>query len=89
MPETINADIRSFILKAFPLAKKRQVADSDPLLESGILDSQGVLDVVAFLEQQFSVHIEDDDLVPANFETIHRMVAFVRSKAASDSAGAV
>ena len=42
----LNAQIRQFLLKKFPLARKRQLTDYDALLESGILDSQGVLDLV-------------------------------------------
>jgi len=62
-----NAKIRKFILDKFPLARKQQIKDSDPLLESGFLDSLGVLDLVSFVEQEFSVHVADDELVPENF----------------------
>jgi acyl carrier protein len=76
----INPSIRSFILKKFPAARKRKLDDLVPLLESGIIDSLGVLDLVGFLEQEFDVKINDDDLTPENFGNIERMVAFVRKK---------
>jgi acyl carrier protein len=85
--DSLNTHIRSFILKKFPLAKKRQLKDSDSLLESGILDSQGVLEIVSFLEEELSVPVEDNDLLPENFQTIDRIVAFVQSKSMSRSAG--
>jgi acyl carrier protein len=76
----LKVQIRQFLLKKFPLARKRQLADSDALLESGILDSQGVLDLVSFLEEQFSITVADDELVPENFQNVDRIVAFVGSR---------
>lgn len=69
--------LREFILKQFPLARKRQIRDSDALLESGIVDSMGVLQVVTFIEKEFSIQIADDDLLPDNFQTIDRIAALV------------
>jgi len=43
----VNLQIRKFILNKFPLARKQQIKDSDNLLESGVLDSLGVLDLVS------------------------------------------
>lgn len=76
----VSIQIRKFILDKFPLARKQQIKDSDPLLESGVLDSLGVLDLVSFVEQEFSVHVADEELVPENFQTIDRIAAFVESK---------
>ena len=82
----LNDRIRNFLLEKFPLARKRGVTLQDNLLESGILDSLGILDLVAFVEQNFGIVLSDDELVPENFQTIERLTAFVQSKAASESA---
>jgi acyl carrier protein len=79
----INVQVRKFILEKFPLARKQQIKDSDPLLESGVLDSLGVLDLVSFVEQEFSVHVADDELVPENFQTIDRITAFIETKSST------
>jgi acyl carrier protein len=79
----VSAQIRKFILEKFPLARKQQIKDSDPLLESGVLDSLGVLDLVTFVEQEFSVHVADDELVPENFQTIDRIAAFIETKSST------
>jgi acyl carrier protein len=79
----VSIQIRNFILDKFPLARKQQIKDSDPLLESGVLDSLGVLDLVTFVEQEFSVHVADEELVPENFQTIDRIAAFVESKSST------
>jgi acyl carrier protein len=82
----LNERIRTFLLEKFPLARKRGVTFQDNLLESGILDSLGILDVVAFVEQNFGIILNDDELVPENFQTIERLSAFVQSKTTSESA---
>ncbi len=69
--------IRKFVLQTFPLARKRNVADSADLLDSGIIDSLGVLELVNFLQQEFAVTIDDDDLTPENFRSIECMAQFV------------
>lgn len=77
----LAASVREFILKQFPLARKHRIKNSDPLLESGMLDSMGVLEVVTFIEQEYSIGVSDDDLVPENFQSIDRVAAFIQSKA--------
>jgi acyl carrier protein len=69
--------IRGFVLQKFPLARKRKVANYDNLLETGVIDSLGVLELVEFLQQEFSVAVADDDLTPENFQNIESMARFV------------
>lgn len=76
----MNAQIRDFVLEKFPLARRQHLKDSDALLETGILDSLGVLDVVTFLEEKFSITVADDELVPENFQSIETLSAFVKRK---------
>src|SRR6266852_5207258 len=72
--------ILNFLVRKFPLARTRGVKESDPLLESGILDSMGVLELVEFVEHEFAIKISDDELVPENFQTIQQMASFVCRK---------
>jgi acyl carrier protein len=76
----LNTKIRDFILEKFPLARKQQLKNSDGLLETGILDSLGILDLVHYIEQEFSIMVSDDELVPENFQTVDRIAAFVENK---------
>jgi len=78
-----NTKIRKFILDRFPLARKHQLKDSDALLESGILDSLSILDLVQFIEREFLIVVMDEELVSENFQTIDRIAAFVESKVPS------
>jgi len=73
--------IRSFIIKQFPLARKQPALENESsLLESGIIDSLGVLDLVSFIEKEFKITITEEDLLADNFESIAKMTAFVQSK---------
>lgn len=78
----VNERIRGFVLDKFPLARKRALKDSDELLESGIVDSLGVLDLVAFLENDFGLQVSDDDLSPENFRSIESIVRFAELRRA-------
>jgi acyl carrier protein len=81
----LNERIRQFLLEKFPLARKRGLSFQNDLLESGILDSLGILDLVAFVEQNFGIVLSDDELLPENFQTIERLTAFVQSKLPSEA----
>ncbi len=59
---------------------------SASLLGSGVLDSTGALDLVAFLEREFGIRVADEDLVPENLDTIERLARFVDRKRSSSGA---
>ncbi len=81
MQAQTNEDrIRDFVVKQFPLARKNGVKPSDKWLETGLLDSLGILDLVHFLEQEFGVLVSDEELMPENFQSLDAVAAFVRSK---------
>jgi len=72
-----SSRIREFLLQKFPLARKRKVANDENLLESGVIDSLGILEIVEFLQREFSVAVSDEDLTPENFQNIECMAQFV------------
>jgi acyl carrier protein len=76
----VSEQIKSFIVQHFPLARSRQLRHDDPLLENGILDSLGVLELVTYLEEEFNISLSDEELVPENFQTIACLTAFVQKK---------
>jgi acyl carrier protein len=77
---TIDDQIRSFMLRTFATARKTDLRNDTLLLENGVIDSLGTLNIVTFLERSFNITIEDDDLVPENFATIDTLTAFTRKK---------
>jgi acyl carrier protein len=78
--QTIEDRVREFVLKQFPLARKNGLKSEDRWLESGLIDSLGILDLVHFLEEQFKVQVTDEELLPDNFQSLQAVAAFVRAK---------
>ena len=72
--------IHAFIKQRFPLASSKELTQELSLLDSGIVDSLGVLDLVGFIEEQFGIEAEDDDLVPENFDSINALTQFVKER---------
>ncbi len=63
--------IKQFIAKELlSQSDPAALGDQDPLIESGIIDSFGIMSLIAFVEKEFGIHLESDELVPDNFETI-------------------
>ncbi|MGD2165533.1 MAG: acyl carrier protein [Anaerolineae bacterium] len=56
--------------------------DDASLLEEGIVDSTGVLELVMFVEETFDITVEDDEILPDNFDSVTKLAAYVRRKAA-------
>ncbi len=72
--------IHNFIRQRFPLAGSKELTQELSLLESGIVDSLGVLDLVGFIGEQFGIEAQDEDLVPENFDSIDALTRFVRER---------
>jgi acyl carrier protein len=60
----------------------KAVTPDDSLLDSGLIDSTGIFELVAFLEDTFAVKVEDEEIVPEHFETAAQIAAFVDRKKA-------
>jgi acyl carrier protein len=76
----IEDQITECIFKQSPGARKRGVRRDEPLLQNGILDSLGVLELVSYLEREFGITVEDEDMAPENFQTIERIATFIAEK---------
>ncbi|SMH44513.1 acyl carrier protein [Azospirillum agricola] len=81
---TLNApalpEIRAFIVENFLLGKDSGFDNGESLLESGIIDSTGIMHVVAFLEERFGITVDDEDMIADNLESVNRITAFVERK---------
>ena len=74
----LAARIGKFLVQQFPAAKNVGVEES--LLNNGLIDSLGILDVVTFLEKELGISISDDELLPENFDSIRSLSHFVHQK---------
>ena len=75
----IKKDIKNYILEA-SLSDVKEVDDTDLIFENGLLDSMGLLFLIEFLDENFGVKVNDEELNPKNFESINNIVSFVGDK---------
>jgi acyl carrier protein len=81
MADRTEADIRDFITESFLFREDRvELGASESLLEAGLIDSTGVLELVAFLESRFGIQVADDEMVPENLDSVRGIVAYVQGK---------
>lgn len=77
-------DIREKIIKFINdhFVKETGIVMNDDIsfLDEGLLDSTGVLELVAYLETAFNLQVEDDEIIPDNFDSVNKLVTFVRAK---------
>jgi acyl carrier protein len=82
-------DVRGEVRRFIENELRRDVAavgDDASLLEAGILDSVGVLSLVAFIEQRYGFGVSDEEMMPENFDTIEAIASFVsRRRTAVDA----
>ncbi len=78
--EEITTRVHEWVIGHFPLAKNRNISLTDSLLESGIVDSLGTLDIVMFLEEEFGLVVEDEEMVADHFETVESITRFISNK---------
>lgn len=76
----IGSEIRDFVVTNFLFGKGDDLSDDESLLENGVIDSTGVLELVSYLQERFEIRIEDDEIVPANLDSIHNLVEYVSRK---------
>lgn len=81
---TVRDKVHAYIVENFLFGDAAPLAnDTMSLLDGGIIDSVGVMELVAFLEQEFGVTVADDELVPDNLDSVANLVGFVGRKQAA------
>lgn len=76
----IKVPIRKFIVETFLYGNESDLEDDTSLSEAGIVDSTGILEIIAFLEEEFSIHIKDDELTLENLDSIALISRFIEYK---------
>jgi acyl carrier protein len=66
-----------YIKKELAIGSKRNIQMDDDLLSAGIIDSLGVLQLVAFIEEQFNIQMPDEDVVLENFQSVNSLVTYL------------
>ena len=79
----IKQNIRQFVVSSFLFGADKGLADNVSFLEEGIIDSTGVLELVAHVEKEFNFKVADTEIIPENFDSIDALAAYVQRKRAS------
>jgi acyl carrier protein len=77
---SIEETVRSFIVEHFLFGDGDSLQADTSFLEEGVIDSTGILELVMFLEQTYGIKIEDNDLVPQNFDTLDNIAQYLGTK---------
>jgi acyl carrier protein len=76
----IEDEVQSFVRSNFQNGQPFDLQPDDSLLEKGLIDSSGVLELVAFLEERYEIKVEDEELTPDNLDSVRNVAAYVSRK---------
>jgi acyl carrier protein len=76
----VRSKIRGFIVENFLFGNEDGLKDDASFLDEGIIDSTGILEMVSYLEEEFGISVDDEELVPENLDSINNVVAYLEKK---------
>jgi acyl carrier protein len=78
---TIERTIRQFVIDNFFFGEENQeFHNENSLIEKGVIDSMGMLGLISFVQETYGIKVEDQELVPENWDSVSRIASFVQSK---------
>jgi acyl carrier protein len=81
---SIEKKVRGYILENYLFTDDQSVLSSEEsFLDKGVIDSTGILEVISFLEGEFGIKVEDDEMMPENLDSVNNIVLFVNTKLAA------
>ncbi len=79
--QQIQQEVRQFVIENFIFeSDHRGFSNDDSFFETGLLDSMGVLTLVEFVREKYGISIDDGELLPENWDSVNRIVAFVQGR---------
>ena len=82
----IKGKIKNFIITNFLFGNESDfIGEDESFLESEIIDSTGILEIITFIEENYNIKIEDDELVPKNLDSLNNATAFIQKKTGNGS----
>ena len=76
----LKQQVRTFIIENFLFGNANGLKDDSSFLDEGIMDSTGALELIEFLEEEFSIVVEDEEMIPENLDSIDRVEAYLQRK---------
>jgi len=72
--------VKEFLTEQEYIKSAEVIDESESLLERGIIDSVGILNLISFLEETYGINIDEDDLMPENFDSLSAISSYVNRK---------
>ena len=81
MADPVRDKVRSFILENYLFTTDTSALGlDDSLLENGVVDSSGMMEIIFFIEEQLGVAMRDDEMIPDNLDSVNKITKFVQGK---------
>lgn len=81
MADDVRSTMRAYIMENFLMTEDdTSLEDGQSLLDTGVIDSTGVLELIQHLEETFDFEVDDEELIPENLDSVQNLVAFVGRK---------
>lgn len=74
------SEVRAFVINNFLFGDGSTLLDDDSFLATGIVDSTGMLELIMFLESNFNIKVEQEEMVPENLDSVNRLAGFIGKK---------
>ncbi len=84
LEQEIGQQVMGFMRENFLFDDTRSLGEEESLIGSGVIDSTGILELISFLEKQFHVSFDDQELVAENFDSVKRIKSFLSRKMATN-----
>lgn len=75
-----KSEIRNFIVENFLYGQDNGLGDDVSFLQKGLMDSTGILELLSFIEEKYGISIDDEELIPDNFDSLNKLSAFITKK---------
>lgn len=75
--------VRKFVIDNFLFGDSSMLQDNKSFLETGVVDSTGMLELIMFLENTYRIKVEPEEMIPENLDSVNRVAEFVQRKKAS------
>lgn len=83
MDTQIASEVKAFIVQNFMFGQATELAADQSFLQTGVIDSTGLLELVSFLEEQYGISVEDRDLTPENLDSLANVSRYISGKMAA------
>ncbi|MEZ4600277.1 MAG: acyl carrier protein [Syntrophotaleaceae bacterium] len=85
----IKQKIRTYIVENYLFGDDEGLEDNTSFLEEGIVDSTGILELIGYISDEFEIHVEDEELVPENLDSLNNVTAYIGRKLGESERAAV